>query len=122
MERLPSLFISHGAPSFALEPGLAGPRLTALGEALPRPKAVLVVSPHWMTPTPRVGTSLRPSTIHDFGGFAPALYAIAGWPLLVAAAAGAMEPTTIIEGGITHGVLVMDSFVFGPNPNYQDSP
>lgn len=74
MPRLPSLFISHGAPTFALEPGLAGPRLTALGRQLPRPQAVLVVSPHWMTPSPRVGTSSQPETIHDFGGFDPALY------------------------------------------------
>ena len=77
MNRLPTLFVSHGAPSFALEPGIAGPRLTALGRALPRPEAVLVISPHWMTPVPRVGTTLRPDTIHDFGGFAPALYEIA---------------------------------------------
>lgn len=74
MSRLPSLFISHGAPTFALEPGLSGPRLTELGQALPRPQAVLVVSPHWMTPTPQVSTALRPETIHDFGGFDPALY------------------------------------------------
>lgn len=74
MSRLPSLFVSHGAPSFALEPGLAGPRLAALGRALPRPEAVLVVSPHWTTPTPRVGVSAQPETIHDFGGFDPALY------------------------------------------------
>lgn len=74
MSRLPSLFVSHGAPSFALEPGLAGPGLTELGRALPIPQAVLVVSPHWMTPTPHVGTSLQPETIHDFGGFDPALY------------------------------------------------
>ena len=74
MSRLPSLFISHGAPTFALEPGLAGPRLAALGRRLPRPQAVLVVSPHWMTPSPRVGTTAQPETIHDFGGFDPALY------------------------------------------------
>lgn len=74
MSRLPSLFVSHGAPSFALEPGLAGAGLTALGRALPRPQAVLVVSPHWMAPTPRVGTALQPQTLHDFGGFDPALY------------------------------------------------
>jgi 4,5-DOPA dioxygenase extradiol len=74
--RLPSLFISHGAPTFALQPGLAGPRLTVLGRSLPRPEAVLVVSPHWMTPAPRVGTSTQPETIHDFGGFEPALYRI----------------------------------------------
>lgn len=76
MSALPSLFISHGAPTFALEPGLVGPRLTALGRALPRPAAVLIVSPHWMTSAPRVSTATRPATIHDFGGFDPALYRI----------------------------------------------
>ena len=76
MSRLPSLFVSHGAPTFAIEPGLAGPKLTALGQALPRPRAVLVVSPHWMTPNPRVGLASRPQTIHDFGGFDPSLYKI----------------------------------------------
>lgn len=76
MSRLPSLFVSHGAPTFALEPGLAGPQLTALGGALQRPQAVLVVSPHWMTLSPRVGLAARPQTIHDFGGFDPALYRI----------------------------------------------
>lgn len=74
MSRFPSLFISHGAPTFALEPGRAGSGLTALGRALPRPEAVLVVSPHWMTPTPEVGLSMQPETIHDFGGFDPALH------------------------------------------------
>lgn len=76
MSRLPSLFVSHGAPTFALEPGLAGPQLTVLGRALPRPEAVLVVSPHWMTPSPRVGLAAQPQTIHDFGGFDAALYRI----------------------------------------------
>ena len=76
MSRLPSVFVSHGAPTFALEPGQAGPQLAALGRALPRPEAVLVVSPHWMTPGPRVGTAAKPQTIHDFGGFDPALYRI----------------------------------------------
>jgi 4,5-DOPA dioxygenase extradiol len=76
MSRLPSLFVSHGAPTFALEPGLAGPQLAALGRTLPRPEAVLIVSPHWMTPSPRVGLAAQPQTIHDFGGFDPALYRI----------------------------------------------
>ena len=76
MSRLPSLFVSHGAPTFALEPGEAGPALAALGQALPRPEAVLVVSPHWMTPSPRVGLVAQPETIHDFGGFDSALYRI----------------------------------------------
>lgn len=74
MSRMPSLFVSHGAPTFAIDPGVSGPRLTALGRSLPRPQAVLVISPHWMTPTVRVGVAAEPTTIHDFGGFDPALY------------------------------------------------
>lgn len=45
MSRLPTLFVSHGAPGFAREPGRAGPLLAALGRALPRPASILVVSP-----------------------------------------------------------------------------
>ena len=74
MHRHPTLFVSHGAPTFALEPGTAGQRLRELGQVLQHPAAVLVVSPHWMTPTARVGTGARPQTIHDFGGFDPALH------------------------------------------------
>eukprot|EP01041_Mallomonas_annulata_P031726 gene31726-54072_t len=60
MTRLSTVFVSHGAPTFALEPGLAGPQLGALGRALPRPQAVLIVSPHWMTRGARVGLSVQP--------------------------------------------------------------
>ena len=52
MKRPPTLFISHCAPTFALEPGLAGANLAALGQRLLRPQAVLVVSPHLMKRQP----------------------------------------------------------------------
>lgn len=76
MNRMPSLFISHGAPTFAIEPAQAGPLLHQLGHELPPPQAVLVFSPHWMTPDVRVSATATPETIHDFGGFPDELYRI----------------------------------------------
>lgn len=115
LHRLPSVFISHGAPTFAVEPGMAGPALTALGRALPRPEAVLVVSPHWMTATPQVSLAPRQDTIHDFGGFDPALYRItypvAGHPALAQRAiellrAAGLRADADANRGLDHGAWV----------------
>lgn len=76
MSRAPSLFISHGSPMFALEPGLLGPNLRQLGRALNDLAAIVVVSPHWQTSGVRVGATSAPATIHDFGGFPAPLYAL----------------------------------------------
>lgn len=115
MERLPSLFISHGAPTYALEPGLAGAQLNALGGALPKPKAVLIVSPHWMTCEAEVSGSTQPRTIHDFGGFDPALYdmsyPVEGEPALAARVAAQLQaagwPASVNPArGLDHGAWV----------------
>lgn len=75
MTPTPSLFISHGAPTFALEPGRLGANLGALAARMPDVKAILVVSAHWQTRGgTRVMTTPAPETIHDFGGFASELY------------------------------------------------
>lgn len=76
MTTMPSLFISHGAPTFAIEPGLAGAQLLGLGQALGKPSAIVVVSPHWMTHDVEITATQRPETVHDFGGFPRALYAL----------------------------------------------
>lgn len=70
----PVFFISHGAPTFALEPGQLGARLNAVGKDLSGVKAVLVVSPHWQTNGVRVMANKSPATLHDFGGFPRPLY------------------------------------------------
>jgi len=71
---LPTLFVSHGSPTFALEPGRIGAALARLGQELTRPRAILVLSAHWMTRDLRVTGAARPETIHDFGGFPQPLY------------------------------------------------
>jgi 4,5-DOPA dioxygenase extradiol len=110
-----SLFVSHGAPSFALEPGLAGPALTELGKRLTRPEAVLVVSPHWMTPEVRVGVSEAPETIHDFRGFPSELYELeypaSGHPELAQTTlalleAGGWKARADEKRGLDHGAWV----------------
>lgn len=71
---LPSLFISHGSPMLALEPGDSGPALARIAAQLPRPHAIVIVSAHWESDELVVSANPQPRTWHDFGGFPPALY------------------------------------------------
>ena len=73
---LPSLFISHGSPMLALEPGASGPALARLAAELPRPRAILVVSAHWESQGLRVTGATAPETWHDFRGFPAQLYTL----------------------------------------------
>ncbi len=75
-QSLPTLFVPHGAPTFALRPGAAGAAIAAEARKLPLPRAIIIVSPHWDTSVPTVGCAERLETIHDFGGFPAELYSL----------------------------------------------
>lgn len=74
MDKLSPLFLSHGAPTLPLESGAVSDFLKQLGQTLPTPKAILVISAHWETKQSMVSAATHPRTIHDFSGFPKALY------------------------------------------------
>lgn len=115
MQKAPSLFVSHGAPTFALEASALVNKLAALGSQLDHIKAVLVVSPHWQTHQLEVMTTAQPETIHDFYGFPEALYElqypVQGCPELANEAAGLLKATGLdcalnATRGLDHGAWV----------------
>jgi len=97
-ETLPSLFVPHGAPTFALRPGAAGAALAQVADGLSRPRAVIIVSAHWDTEDPVVGAAPRPQTIHDFWGF-PAELNLMRYPATGCAEASAEIVATLRDAG-----------------------
>lgn len=73
---MPVLFIGHGSPQNALWDNGFTRSLHALGKRLTPPKAMVVISAHWLTNGTRVTTNQRPPTVHDFGGFQAELHAM----------------------------------------------
>ena len=115
MQKLPTLFLSHGSPLHAINAGQAGDVWAALAKQLPRPKAVLMVTAHWETNLPMLSGNARPSMIYDFGGFPDELYKIvyaaAGAPEVAAKAQALLKSagfTAGIDGcrGLDHGTWV----------------
>ncbi|MEF7612679.1 class III extradiol ring-cleavage dioxygenase [Aquincola sp. MAHUQ-54] len=114
---LPALFLSHGSPMTALEPGETGrfwQRLgTAIDAATGRPSAILAVSAHSLTREPALLAAPRHTAVYDFGGFPDALYRLrydaAGDPALATRvqallAAEGIAAHRLDDGGLDHGI------------------
>ena len=112
MATLPSVFVSHGSPMHALEPGAAGAAWKALAQRLPRPRAILIASAHWETQLPMLTGGERPETIHDFYNFPEPLYRLRypspGAPELARRAQSLLKDAGLSAGidgtrGLDHG-------------------
>ena len=76
MMRLPAIFLGHGNPMNALADNVYTKAWARLGQAIPRPRAVLAISAHWYVPEMGATVATAPRTIHDFGGFPRALFQV----------------------------------------------
>ncbi|MER6913237.1 class III extradiol ring-cleavage dioxygenase [Streptomyces sp. NPDC000594] len=72
---MPALYLSHGAPPLADDPLWPG-QLAAWSAALPRPRAVLMVSAHWEEAPLALGATTTVPLVYDFWGFPERYYAV----------------------------------------------
>ena len=84
--KLPALFISHGAPTLAIEQSATTSALARIGQNLPKPRAIIIMSAHWQSAKLEISSNPQPKTWHDFSGFTSELYDLqypaAGQPAL----------------------------------------
>jgi 4,5-DOPA dioxygenase extradiol len=115
----PAVFVGHGSPFTAFEENDYARAWAALGERLPRPRAILAISGHWQTQGSAATAMERPPTIHDFYGFPEAFYRFhyeaPGSPALAARAAELLAPTPVAQTGrwgLDHGAWTVLMHMF----------
>lgn len=122
---LPPIFVSHGSPMIALEPGAAGAFMRTLGPAIDaefgRPTAILAVSAHTAARAPVLLAGAQHTAVYDFGNFDSRLnemrYDAAGAPALARQVAGLLESSglavhSLDEGGLDHGIWTALRYIY----------
>ena len=122
---LPSIFLSHGSPMIALEPGAAGAFMQRLGPAIDaafgRPRAIVAVSAHTTAREPVLLAAAQHAAVYDFGNFDPRLnlmrYDAPGDPALAARVASLLQAAqlpvhVLAQGGLDHGIWTALRYVY----------
>jgi 4,5-DOPA dioxygenase extradiol len=104
---MPLLFVGHGSPMNALAQNSYAKMLHDLGQRIPKPKVILVVSAHWVTSRTWVTHMARPKTIHDFYGFPQELFAVQ-YP-----APGSPQTAELIKSMIQQPAIKIDDGEWG---------
>jgi 4,5-DOPA dioxygenase extradiol len=123
MKKMPVLFLSHGAPNAGLEPDDYTAAVAKFGREVARPRAIVVVSAHGLSPGKIVvlGSGARCEVVYDFDGFQRELYeeeyAAPGDPALANEIAAAVsvhgfKPQLDPSSKIDHGVWVPMKIAF----------
>ena len=125
MNTLPSVFVSHGSPMIALEPGEAGAFMQRLGPAIDaafgRPRAILAISAHTAARAPVLLAGARHQAVYDFGNFDPRLnqmrYDAPGAPELANEVAerlaqAALAAHVLDQGGLDHGIWTALRYIY----------
>lgn len=108
---MPVVFFGHGSPTNALEDNEATRAWARIAQDIPRPKAILCISAHWLTRGTGVTAMLNPRTIHDFGRSLPAplfdcQYPAPGDPALAERVKDLLAPIPVVldqSWGLDHG-------------------
>jgi 4,5-DOPA dioxygenase extradiol len=107
---MPVLFIGHGSPMNGIENNVFSQQWAKTANEISKPKAIIVISAHWLTNGTFVTAMDKPKTIHDFGGFPDELFAVQypapGNPLLAQETRDLIQSTNVglnHDWGLDHG-------------------